>query len=113
MTNILGIVGSARPWGNSELLVRQALRGAAAEGAVAQMVRLTSLHIDPCIPPRWKGFEVTYRHGGSVYRIRVENPKGVSRGVCRVSLDGTLLSGEGLVPLSDDGSEHRVQVVLG
>ena len=48
MTNILGIVGSARPWGNSEILVRQALQGAAAEGAAAQMVRLTSLHIDPC-----------------------------------------------------------------
>jgi multimeric flavodoxin WrbA len=48
MTNILGIVGSARPWGNSELLVRQALRGAAAEGAGIQMVRLTSLHIEQC-----------------------------------------------------------------
>jgi cyclic beta-1,2-glucan synthetase len=75
--------------------------------------RGSSLHIDPCIPPRWKGFEITYRHGASVYRISVENPAGVSRGVCRVSLDGSLLSGEGLVPLSDDGSEHRVQVVLG
>jgi cyclic beta-1,2-glucan synthetase len=75
--------------------------------------RGSSLHIDPCIPSRWKGFELTYRHGGSIYRISVENPKGVSRGVCRVSLDGSPLSEEGLVPLFDDGSEHRVQVVLG
>ena len=72
-----------------------------------------ALSIDPCIPPEWKGFEITYRHGGTRYRITVENPKGVSRGVSRISLDGTLLSGEMLVPLSDDNSEHRIEVVLG
>ena len=71
------------------------------------------LAIDPCIPRDWKRFEIAYRHGRTLYRITVENPDGVCRGVSRVSLDGTLLSGEALVPLSDDGSEHRVQVVLG
>jgi cyclic beta-1,2-glucan synthetase len=71
------------------------------------------LRIDPCIPREWKRFEITYRHGGSLYRISVENPKGVCRGVSRLSLDETPLSGDALVPLSDDGSEHRVQVVLG
>jgi cyclic beta-1,2-glucan synthetase len=58
--------------------------------------RGSALVIDPCIPREWAGFEITYRHGGT-----------------RVSLDGTLLPGEALVPLSDDGSEHRIQVVLG
>ena len=48
MTSILGVVGSARRWGNSELLVRQALRGARKEGASAQMLRLTSLHLESC-----------------------------------------------------------------
>jgi hypothetical protein len=48
MANILGLVGSARPWGNSELVVRQALRGAQAEGAHVQIVRLTALHLEPC-----------------------------------------------------------------
>lgn len=48
MTAILGIVGSARPWGNSEMVVRQALQGANTEGATAQMIRLTSLHLEPC-----------------------------------------------------------------
>jgi uncharacterized Zn finger protein (UPF0148 family) len=48
MVQILGIVGSARPWGNSELLVRQALRGAQGEGAQAGMIRLTSLRLEPC-----------------------------------------------------------------
>lgn len=48
MADILGIVGSARPWGNSELLTRQALRGAAAEGATTHMLRLTGLHLESC-----------------------------------------------------------------
>jgi len=75
--------------------------------------RGSSLRIDPCIPREWKRFEIAYRHGGSLYRITVENPKGVCRGVSSVSLDGTPLLGEGLVPLSDDGREHRVRVLIG
>ena len=72
-----------------------------------------ALLLDPCIPRAWKRFEITYRHGDTLYRITVENPKGVCRGVSRVSLDGTPLLGEALVPLSDDGREHQVRVVLG
>jgi cyclic beta-1,2-glucan synthetase len=72
-----------------------------------------SLCIDPCIPREWKGFEIIYRHGDTRYRIRVENPKGVCRGVSRIQLDGMPLPGEALIPLSDDGLEHRVEVTLG
>jgi cyclic beta-1,2-glucan synthetase len=75
--------------------------------------RGSALRIDPCIPRGWRGFEITYRHGDTVYRITVENPKGVCRGVSSISLDGALLPGEALVPLSDDGAEHRVEVTLG
>ncbi|MEJ2736727.1 MAG: flavodoxin family protein [Anaerolineae bacterium] len=48
MVEVLGIVGSARRWDNSELMVRQALEGALAEGATAQMIRLTSLRLESC-----------------------------------------------------------------
>jgi cyclic beta-1,2-glucan glucanotransferase len=75
--------------------------------------RGATLRIDPCIPRRWKDFEITYRHGGALYRISVQNPKGVCRGVSQVRLDGTPLPGEAPVPLTDDGREHTVQVVLG
>ncbi len=75
--------------------------------------RGSALRIDPCIPRGWKGFEIAYRHSLSLYRITVENPKGVCRGVARLSLDGAVLPGEALIPLSDDGKEHDVQVVLG
>ncbi len=69
--------------------------------------------IDPCIPQGWKSFEITYRYGDTLYRITVENPRGVCRGVSQVSLDGTPLARDAHVPLSDDGGEHQVQVVLG
>ena len=48
MTNILGIVGSARRWGNSELMVRQVLQGALSGGGSAQLLRLTGLRLESC-----------------------------------------------------------------
>ncbi len=89
------------------------LHRAGLEWILGLRKRGSALLIDPCIPRGWKGFEITYRHGGSLYRITVENPRGVCRGVSRVSLDGALLAGEAIVPLDDDGGEHDVQVVLG
>ncbi len=75
--------------------------------------RGSSLAIDPCIPRSWSQFAIDYRHGETLYRILVENPDGVCRGVSSVSLDGTALSSKRQVPLADDGREHRVHVVLG
>jgi len=48
VAHILGIVGSARRWGNADLLVRQALLGAQAEGATVKAVRLTDLSLSSC-----------------------------------------------------------------
>lgn len=48
MARILGIVGSARRWGNCDLLVRQALQGAQEEGVGSELLRLTDLRLDPC-----------------------------------------------------------------
>jgi cyclic beta-1,2-glucan synthetase len=89
------------------------LHRAGLEWILGLRKRGSALRIDPCIPRQWNGFEITYRHGRTLYRITVENPKGVCRGVSRVSLDGALLPGEALVPLSDDGREHHIEVVLG
>ena len=48
MANILGIVGSARRWGNSDLMVRHVLQGALTEGGSAQLLRLTDLRLELC-----------------------------------------------------------------
>jgi len=72
-----------------------------------------ALRIDPCVPRHWERFAIRYRHGSSLYRIQVENPKGVSRGLARLALDGAPLPVDALVPLCDDGQEHRLEVLLG
>jgi hypothetical protein len=45
----------------------------------------------------------------------VENPLGVCQGVLATRLDGEVMTGNRklLIPLKDDGAEHRVQVILG
>jgi hypothetical protein len=55
---------------------------------------------------------LTCRHGGDVYRIHVENPQGVHRGVEQVALDGSTLTANRIVPLHD-GRSHDVRVILG
>jgi multimeric flavodoxin WrbA len=46
--NIIGISASRREWGNTDILVRQALKGAAREGAQTRFLRLTDFKIDQC-----------------------------------------------------------------
>jgi cellobiose phosphorylase len=71
-----------------------------------------TLRLEPCVPRGWPGFEVAYRHGSASYRIRVENPAGVERGVRSVTADGQPVP-SGAVPLLNDGREHDVRVELG
>ena len=54
-------------------------------------LRGKTLLIDPCIPSSWRGFEITFRYHSARYEIAVENPRGVSRGVTYVELDGEAL----------------------
>ena len=87
---------------------------AALEGILGFCLEGEALRLDPCIPKGWPGYEISFRHGSARYAIEVENPLGVSRGVTAVTLDGRRLSGKpALIPLADDGADHRVQIVLG
>ena len=79
-------------------------------------LRGATLVIDPCIPRDWPGFELEFRHRSARYAIVVENPRGVSRGVASVELDGEArcaVAGGATIPLADDGGTHRVRIVLG
>jgi cyclic beta-1,2-glucan synthetase len=78
-------------------------------------LRGANLLLDPCIPRAWPKFEMTFRYRSACYDISVENPLGVSRGVIAVKLDGVILSGseKASIPLTDDGAQHSVQIVLG
>ena len=72
------------------------------------------LLLDPCVPRDWPGFEVTLQNHGTPYRLTVENPRGVNRGVTDLKLDGRALPVEpARVALVDDGSIHEVRAVIG
>ena len=53
-----------------------------------------------------------YRFGATHYKISVENPDGINRGIRQVMLDRNLLPGN-LLPLVDDGQPHDVLIVMG
>ena len=72
--------------------------------------QMDELVIDPCIPRAWKGFLAVRKWRGATYRITVENPHGVSRGVCRLYVDGCRA---GRVPVFEPGTEHTVRAVMG
>ncbi|MCP4202191.1 MAG: hypothetical protein GY769_09675 [bacterium] len=86
---------------------------AGLESILGFQKRGPALAIDPCIPREWRGFEIDYRYGETLYRIVVENPRGVCRGVSSIRLDEASLPKDAPVPLSDDGLEHTILVVLG
>ena len=76
-------------------------------------VRGTILSVDPCIPRSWPNYSIRFKYHSATYKLRVENPAGVSRGVARVELDGKSVAGAANIPLLDDGAEHQILVVLG
>jgi cellobiose phosphorylase len=70
------------------------------------------LKVDPCIPAKWDGFEITRKFRGSTYLIKVENPNHVSKGVVKVKIDGNLYNSN-VLPLFKDGTTHAVIVEMG
>jgi cyclic beta-1,2-glucan synthetase len=82
------------------------------ESILGFRLRGDRLTIDPCIPGDWPGFEVVYRHRSTTYRVVVENPEGVERGVRSVTLDGAACA-DRAITLVDDSQEHLVRVAMG
>jgi cyclic beta-1,2-glucan synthetase len=85
---------------------------AALESILGFKLQSDRLSIDPCIPRFWRQFEITYRHRRTTYRIKVENPHSLCRGIAGVTLDG-ITQPDDLIVLSDDGLTHEVSVVMG
>ena len=68
-----------------------------------------SLTVDPCIPAEWDGFSAVRRWRGAEYRIEVENPSHVEKGVVSVEADGVPVN---RIPVFASG-EHRIRVIMG
>ena len=90
------------------------LQRAGVESLLGLRLHGASLRIDPCIPKSWRQFEADVKYRSARYKVLVENPGGVNRGVVSANVDGAELTERPLrVPLVDDGSIHRVKVRLG
>jgi cellobiose phosphorylase len=83
----------------------------AIETILGFQLRGRTLRIEPCIPPNWPGFELSYRYQSATYQVLVDNSAGTGRGVRSIELDGQTVPNH-IVPLSDDGT-HKVRVQLG
>ena len=67
------------------------------------------LTVDPCVPADWDGFEAVRRWRGAEYRIRVENPDRVEKGVAAIEVDGAPAA---FIPIFA-GGVHEVRIVMG
>jgi cyclic beta-1,2-glucan synthetase len=85
----------------------------ALEWLLGFRLRGDALYFDPCIPEKWDGFEIAFRYHATHYRIKVENPQHVSRGVQSTEMDGKPIRGAAAILLTDDKREHSIRVLLG
>ncbi|KAA3634912.1 MAG: glycosyl transferase [Bacteroidetes bacterium] len=71
------------------------------------------LKIDPCIPADWDGFTIERTFRGNRYKIKIQNPDGVSKGIRQVTLNGQTLA-TNLIPYQSDAEGlQEVVVVMG
>lgn len=71
----------------------------------------SGLKINPCIPKEWDGFTITRQFRGDTYKITIENPNHVSKGIGAVWVDGTQIEGN-VLPVIGDGKVHEVKVQM-
>ena len=72
---------------------------------------LKGLCVDPCLPAAMRGFTCERLYRGVRYRITVEKPEGVCKGVRQMIVDGARVEGN-IIPLCG-GQECSVTVVMG
>jgi cellobiose phosphorylase len=83
----------------------------AVQSILGIVPELHALRIDPCIPKSWPGFEVERVFRGQKLSIVVKNPRHLSRGVRRLSVDGKVIAGC-RVPIAALRDGARIEVTL-
>jgi cyclic beta-1,2-glucan synthetase len=82
------------------------------EEVLGLRVRGDELRINPTIPGSWPGFSINYRHGETLYTIKVENPDACQHGVSWLEMDGQRMS-DGVISLERGLVKHQVVVRMG
>ncbi|MDR0821631.1 MAG: N,N'-diacetylchitobiose phosphorylase [Oscillospiraceae bacterium] len=68
------------------------------------------LVVDPCVPSDWKEFSAVRKWRGATYKVTVENPNGVQKGVKKIFVNGAETS---KIEVAAEGTEVNVKVVMG
>ncbi len=89
------------------------MQRAGIESILGLKMEGNALHLDPCIPRNWPGFEMTLRHGAARYRIIVDNPEGISQGIVSAEIDGEDMAVPVVIPFSLAAGTHVIKVTLG
>ena len=81
------------------------------EDILGLFIRADGLQINPCIPSKWEGYDITYRRYDDknvlrqIYRIEVENPEKVSKGVVSIGKFGY---GDKVEPIEFDRAKPKI-----
>ena len=70
------------------------------------------LRIDPCFPSKWKECRAKRSFRRATFEIRIKNPKGVEKGVKKVSVNGKRIKGN-LIANFQPGKTYQVEVLMG
>ncbi|MCR5467709.1 MAG: glycosyl transferase [Lachnospiraceae bacterium] len=70
------------------------------------------LKVDPCIPSGWDGFKLNRKFRGSMYRITVENPNHVEKGVKEMYVNGNKVDGN-IVVAENGKTDYEVKIIMG
>ena len=70
------------------------------------------LRIDPCITSNWEEIKITRRFRNKNFNITIKNPKGVQKGVKKITINNKKVEGN-LIPLDKMTEKNEVLVVMG
>jgi cellobiose phosphorylase len=73
---------------------------------------LKGLVVDPCIPTDWPALTIRREFRGATYNIECINPRGASRGLRRLMVDGEPIAGN-VIPAASPGATVHVRAELG
>lgn len=69
------------------------------------------LRIEPCFPAAWECAQMTRHFRNADYHVVVRNPEHLEKAAVRITVDGTLISGN-ILPDFRDGKMHEIEVLL-
>ena len=73
----------------------------------------SALHLDPCVPESWPGFEVTLRRNSTQFNIRVDNPDHVAKGIASARIEEPGLRTAPSLRPRRGWQSHEILVVMG